>query len=303
MVDEARHAKLRSQREPPPYFAGRAKELAALNERLDDLCETGDPTGGMALIVGVPGVGKTQLARKFAEDATRREGQRRISWLELNTRTLKAADLIVFMDMMKALGQERAGRKVADIQPNTSRVGVGALSAKVDVSREHVRHAHDLTSLMRDSLHRGLWRDQALVITIDELQAVDAVGIETLRALHLGEHGCPVLVLGVGLQHTQLVLGNPGDAMVTMMAMYGAHAVAISLRYAVSLIAMLQRSSSAQHSIGVADAAKSAHMRSVGVAPDTQLRCCRWRQGGSRIGRLDIEIANMALRGRNGTDL
>ena len=135
------------------------------------------------LIVGVPGIGKTQLARKFAEQATRREGPRHISWMELNTRTLKAADLIVFMGMMKALGQEqagrRAGRKVADIQPNTSRVGVGALSPKVEVSREHVRHAHDLTSLMRDSLDRGLWRNRALVITIDELQTVDAVGIET----------------------------------------------------------------------------------------------------------------------------
>ena len=211
MVDDARHAKLRSPREPPPYFAGRAKELAALNERLDDLCETGDPSGGIALIVGVPGVGKTQLARKFADEATRREGPRRIFRMELNTRTLKAADLIVFMDMMKALGKERAGRRVADIQPKTSRVGVGALSAKVEVSREHVRRDHDLTSLMRASLDRGLWQGQALVVTIDELQAVDAVGIETLRALHVGEHGCPVLVLGVGLQHTQLVLGNPAD--------------------------------------------------------------------------------------------
>ena len=211
MVEEPGHAKLRSQREPPPYFAGRVKELAALRERLDDLCETGDPTGGVALIVGVPGVGKTQLARKFAEEATRREGPRRIFRMELNTRTLKAVDLIVFMDMMKALGKEKAGRQVADIQPNTSRVGVGALSAKVEVSREHVRRTHDLTSLMRDSLDRGLWQGQALVVTIDELQAVDAVGIETLRALHLGEHGCPVLVLGVGLQHTQLVLGNPAD--------------------------------------------------------------------------------------------
>ena len=63
MGDKARHAKLRSQREPPRYFAGRARELGALNGRLDDLCETGDPTGGMALVVGVPGVGKTQLVR------------------------------------------------------------------------------------------------------------------------------------------------------------------------------------------------------------------------------------------------
>lgn len=60
-------AKLRSQRGRPPHFAGRTEELAALNKRLDDLCETGDPSEGMSLVVGVPGVGKTQLALRRSE--------------------------------------------------------------------------------------------------------------------------------------------------------------------------------------------------------------------------------------------
>lgn len=205
------HAKLRSEREPLPYFAGRTAELGALNKRLDSLCETGEPIGGIALVVGVPGVGKTQLARKFAHEALRRGGTRRVFWLELNTRTLKAADVVLFMDMMTAVDRERAGRRVADVRPRASRIGVGALSVRAEVTREHIRHTHDLVSLLRNSLHHGVWKDRALVITIDELQTVDPVGTETLRVLHLGEHGCPVMVLGVGLQHTQQVLGNPAD--------------------------------------------------------------------------------------------
>ena len=53
---------LGTHRDQLPYFAGRKAELSALKERLARLCETGDPRGGMSLIMGVPGVGKTQLS-------------------------------------------------------------------------------------------------------------------------------------------------------------------------------------------------------------------------------------------------
>ena len=202
MGADTRPAKLRTERDAPPYFAGRTAELGALNRRLDALCETGDPTGGMALIVGVPGVGKTQLARKFAREALRRRGTRRVFWLELNTGTLKAVDLVVFMDMMKAVGRERAGRKVA---------GIRRRAWRATVTRDLVPHPQDLASWLRSSRDDGAWKETALLITIDELQTVHPLGIETLRVLHSGEHGCPVMVLGIGLQNTQQVLGNPAD--------------------------------------------------------------------------------------------
>ena len=166
MGADTRPAKLRTERDAPPYFAGRTAELGTLSKRLDNLCETGDPTGGMALIVGVPGVGKTQLARKFAREALRHRGTRRVFWLELNTGTLKAADLVLFLDMMSAVDRERAGRKVADSGPG------------------HIRYANDLASLLRDSLRHGVWKDRALVITIDELQTVDPLGVPRLSAAH-----------------------------------------------------------------------------------------------------------------------
>lgn len=40
-------AELGTERDPPPYFAGRDDELAALRKRLRRLCETGDPRSGM----------------------------------------------------------------------------------------------------------------------------------------------------------------------------------------------------------------------------------------------------------------
>ena len=50
---------LGSARLPPPHFAGRKPELALLNQGLDYLLQTGDPSGGIVLITGVPGIGKT----------------------------------------------------------------------------------------------------------------------------------------------------------------------------------------------------------------------------------------------------
>ena len=118
MGNEAQRAKLRSPQEPPPYFAGRATELAALNNRLADLRETDDPTGGMALIVGVPGAGKTQLGRKFAEDAVARDASH-LRHLAVDT-TMLEDDVDLFMAVARALDAEAAGRKAAELDTRST---------------------------------------------------------------------------------------------------------------------------------------------------------------------------------------
>lgn len=45
---------------------------------------------------------------------------------------------------------------------------------------------------------------------VDELQNVDEAGAQTLKVLHEGNHGSPVLVVGAGLQHTPRVLAGFG---------------------------------------------------------------------------------------------
>ena len=210
MSNETRHARLRSQREPPPYFAGRAKELAALNRRLDDLCETGDPTGGMTLIVGVPGAGKTQLGRKFSEDAVVRPATSTIQRLATDTSMLED-DVDLFMAMTRALDTEEKGRQVADL--DTRNIGRNAALGPVKggFTREHVRHTGSLSALLDASKHAGLWDGKVLVLVVDELQTIQPKGMRALRVLHQGDHGCPILLVGIGLQHTEHVLANPAD--------------------------------------------------------------------------------------------
>ena len=209
MSNETQRAKLRSQREPPPYFAGRAKELAALNKRLDNLRETGDPTGGMALIVGVPGAGKTQLGRKFAEDAAARDALN-IRRLFADTSMLEN-DVDLFMAIARALDAEAAGRKVADLDTRSTGRNAGIGMFRGGLTREHARHTGSLSALLHASQHAGMWKRKALVLVIDELQTVQPQGMRALRALHQGDHRCPILLLGIGLQHTQQVLGGAPD--------------------------------------------------------------------------------------------
>ena len=133
MTHAAVRVELGNEPNPPPHFAGRHEELAALNKRLRRLCVTGDPSGGLALIVGVPGAGKTQLGCKFAEDAVQERGNLSIHHLVTNTTMLKSG-LDLFMAIARALGTEQAGRTRP---PYGQSAGVaGCLEARRHVERQ-----------------------------------------------------------------------------------------------------------------------------------------------------------------------
>ena len=202
---------LGTQRDPPPYFAGRGDELGALRKRLRRLCETGDPRGGMSLVVGVPGVGKTQLGRTFAEQAATREAPAKVRWLEVDA-VLLESEIDLFLGMGQALEAESAFREAADLHSKSTghNPGVGAINGR-GRTQEHVRHTGNLPALLRASKAAGAWDGEALVVVVDELQTIDPAGMKALRVLHQGAHGCPMLVVGIGLQHTPQVLANPRD--------------------------------------------------------------------------------------------
>ena len=203
-------AELGTQRDRPPYFAGRKAELSALRKRLDRLRATGDPRAGMSLIVGVPGVGKTQLALAFARHAVVNDSQPTVRHLALNTSVLEN-DIDLFMAIANALKADKIGRQVADLDSKNTRRDFGVGWLKAGRTREHVRHTGRLFSLLLASSRTRMWKDSALVLTIDELQTIRRQGLRALRVLHEGDHGCPLLVVGIGLQHTPTVLAGSSD--------------------------------------------------------------------------------------------
>ena len=198
-------------RSPLPHFAGRIDELAALGERLDNVL-LGNTTGGIQLITGVPGAGKSQLGRVFA-DRARERGSVKCEWVNVAT---VGRDVDLFLTIAEALDRDDAGRQVADLDAKLVSGGAGALGFRGQATLDHPRHTSAfprlLAALKRAITKEGAWGDgEALVLLIDELQTIRPQAMENLHTLHLGDHGCPIMVVGIGLQHTQTVLAHPAD--------------------------------------------------------------------------------------------
>ena len=144
-------------RQPPLHFAGRKRELAGLSGMFEDARRLGRPPGGLVLVDGVQGVGKTQLVRHFA--AMVDDGA---SVLAMTTNDL-------------------------DVHPEQLLARIlGAAGAK----------------------RLGAWDGRALLVAIDEIQGLTASQRSTLHDLHEGAHGCPLMVLCAGLQHSVDVLAG-----------------------------------------------------------------------------------------------
>lgn len=204
---------LPDERQPPLYFAGRKDELRALEAELETLCATGRAPGGLQLVRGMPGVGKTQLAMKYigAVADSKRSGLK-VCALALDPGGLSETTSL-FRSICEALDAKAQGDDIAQVGDRTSGLDVhaGAASIKVGakVSKDVGRHTGDLGLLLRQSQAAGVWAGKALVLVVDELQRIDADGIERLAVLHMNLSSCPIQLLGFGLHHTPRVLANP----------------------------------------------------------------------------------------------
>ena len=193
-----------------PYFAGRDAELGAFERKVRVVCADGDCTSGVVLTTGVPGSGKTLLAREFAERVGGRafEG-RTVAALTTSPESL-ASPVTLFKRITVAINEGEKGATIAQIDDRVTGGTLGVAGVRAAVTRDAGRHTSDLEGLLDASKREGLWRTNALVLLIDELQSVDDDGGRALRVLHQGLHGCPILLLGFGLQHTAANLVDVG---------------------------------------------------------------------------------------------
>ena len=190
---------LPGDRDSLPYFAGRQAELKDLGGKLDRVVEVGSTPAGIALITGMPGAGKSELGRQFLKRLPDRGNVKhgRVSFDMLE------GHVDLFLTIAAALGETSAG---GDLIGRDTRIANGG-GGLVDV-----RHAPEsLLYLLAESRDAGMWTGiDALVLVVDELQNARPKAMDSLNTLHLGEHGCPILLLGIGLQHTGHVLSNLG---------------------------------------------------------------------------------------------
>ena len=198
------------ERKPPLYFAGRRAELRKFNMDLQELCETNE-AGGLQLTVGVPGSGKTQLGLEFARHAKNANiGGREIFTMAITPESLDDP-VSLFLRMGTEIGAGRQASEIAQVDDKVASVSGGALTAKASVTRDIGRHTASFPALLDESKRQGMWDGKALVLLIDELQGVSNQGMKPLSVIHAGLHGCPILAMGFGLQHTAMRLANRSE--------------------------------------------------------------------------------------------
>ena len=195
------------------HFAGRRTELAALHARLEYVVREQDPEDGLVLVDGIQGIGKTGLLREFARQATSGEG--RFGETEIVHLPLVAEEIGGRPgDLAATLLNSMPSAVPKDIQGARREVSRAFAWIRRTVKRGpgfelRVQADLPLNQLLRESKALGWWDGMALLLTIDEVQNIDGNGRRNLATLHEGKHGCPILVLCAGLQHSRQVLQDP----------------------------------------------------------------------------------------------
>ena len=197
---------LGTERNAPPHFAGRTEELGKLAAYAEYVFRNADPSGGIALIDGVPGSGKTQLMREFVE---RQQASRRgVLTLAVTTADIPedAKSLMFLIASAMPVGRRRALGIVGEERraKSLSLAGIG----KFDWDNPTVPEL-PITEMLRLSKDTGWWQEQSMVVSIDEVQTIEPPARKMLRVLHEGLHGCPIMVVCAGLAQSASVLANP----------------------------------------------------------------------------------------------
>lgn len=188
-------------RQPPLHFAGRKRELAGLSGMFEDVRRLGRPPGGLVLVDGVQGVGKTQLVRHFADMV---DGGAAV--LAMTTNDLDADAEQLLARILGAAGATTAeARGSADLLGRITDAKAGGCSVKVD----RPRMRQPLNAMLDHAKRLGAWDGRALLLVVDEIQVLTASQRFTLHDLHEGAHRCPIMVLCAGLQHSVDVLAGP----------------------------------------------------------------------------------------------
>ena len=210
------------------HFAGRRTELAALHARLEYVVSEQDPEDGLVLIDGIQGIGKTGLLREFARQAVSGEGrcgETEVVHLSLVAEEPSAGEREGEPLACKELGAPPSDLAATMLNSIPAAVPKDIQGAKREVNRAfawirrtvkrgpgfelRVQADLPLNQLLRESKDLGWWEGKALLLTIDEVQNIDGNGRRNLATLHEGKHGCPILVLCAGLQHSRQVLQDP----------------------------------------------------------------------------------------------
>ena len=169
---------------------GRERELAELRAALGR-AEQG--RGSLVLLVGEPGIGKTQLATAFAEEAEARGT--RVSW----GRAWEAGGAPAYWPWIEALRPLAAEplaksaplRRIAPLGRLLPELAVGEIPPAADPGQERFRLFDAVAALLAH-----VAREQPTVLVLDDLHATDLGTLALLHFVARGARAARVVIVG-----------------------------------------------------------------------------------------------------------
>ncbi|HEX9375479.1 MAG TPA: AAA family ATPase [Actinomycetota bacterium] len=196
-------------RTPGRLFVGRQQEMAELSALLDDAVAG---RGGLALLVGEPGIGKTRTAEEFAGLA--RDRGVTVRWGS----AFEGQGTPAYWPWVEILREEASGSGAAGAEPGEEGPSADSLAQLLQEAGERVEAPSSLSALPPErarfrlfdgvsSLLRAASRRAPLLIVIDDLHWADEPSLLLLEFVVREIQSSPVLVVGtyraeeLGRQH------------------------------------------------------------------------------------------------------
>ncbi|MDP6665946.1 MAG: AAA family ATPase [Dehalococcoidia bacterium] len=185
-------------RRPADVFVGRDNEI----ERLDDLlAKTQTGTGGVAMLVGEPGIGKSHTAHQFASNAVQanatvlwgrcREAEGLPSfwpWIQIIRARVESLEA---QQLQSAMGP--GASDIAELVPEVAALMPGMVPA-TPLKDPAVARFRLFDSIAR--FLKALAVDRPLVLILDDLQWADAPSLSLLEFVAVEAASSPIAILG-----------------------------------------------------------------------------------------------------------
>ena len=212
VFDDMRRYVDSADRTSPLVFVGRQRELERLDATIVNVAERGTE-GATTVVSGVPGAGKTALARELAKRWTGREVDGRpVSVVRLGVGALDATARDFAATLLRHLPLRGAlPKSLQTVATRLASTTVAALSRQSSVELLHRSLGLVESSGLRDCLdaYGALWaKDATIVLAVDEFQAIPITekSRQLVRELHENTGNHRIVLLAFGLHNAMDVL-------------------------------------------------------------------------------------------------
>lgn len=191
------------ERIEPPVFIGRQSELEDLREKLEYISlDVVNAKGGLNIVTGIPGVGKTALLNQFIKESIEVFGEG-----NLNVVRLSAEEIMFSGDSTGYFAKTLSTQ--TEIPESVEQIGKRGVGGRIAGKLPFLKGERKASSETTARYVKEIKIEKPTIVVIDEILNLHS-GIQSnvddakrlMSYLHQGDHGLPIMTLCAGLPNT-----------------------------------------------------------------------------------------------------